>query len=132
MRVEYRPISTEIIQAKSRKQMVYCALCSHPRQQWVSSPHLSTRHHLQIIILAVFLGWSLFSIIGEVAYFLYPFCWMIVDFSRKIIFRKDMICPECGFDAVHYVRDVRKARGLVKKHLDENPQSLVFRKKTLR
>lgn len=104
---------------------VYCALCSRSRKQRVASPNLTLQNHGQIIIIAVFAAWSLYSAMGMAVFFLYPFIWMVMEFSKKSIYRKEVKCPHCGFDAICYVRDVRKAKALIKQHYADHASGYV-------
>ncbi len=112
--------------ARSRHE-VYCALCGVPRFVSVDSPKLTPFQHIQTVLISVFLAWALYPVFGMGSMFLYPFIWAAADLGKKGIFRRGAQCKACGFDAVTYKKDVRKAKLLVKNHLDNLPNKAVFK-----
>lgn len=106
---------------------VYCALCGVPRFVSVDSPKLTPFQHIQVVLVSVFIAWALFPVFGVGSMFLYPFVWAAADLGKKGVFRRGAQCKACGFDAITYKKDVRKAKQLVKKHLDNLPHKAVFK-----
>ena len=45
--------------------------------------------------------------------------WGVMEFSKRILFKKEIPCPHCGFDATWYKKDVKVARQKVKEFWDE-------------
>lgn len=112
--------------AKSRHE-TFCALCGVPRFMCVNTPTLTSLQHIQIVLSSVFLAWALFPLFGIGSFFLYPFVWAIADLGKKGLFRRGAQCKSCGFDAMTYKKDVRKAKVLVKNHLDNLPNKVHFK-----
>ncbi len=46
--------------------------------------------------------------------YLFFIVWAAYEAVHKMLYRKEIPCPHCGFDATWYKRDVRVARKLVK------------------
>jgi hypothetical protein len=47
-----------------------------------------------------------------------PIIWGLFEAAHKLLFRKEIPCPYCGFDATWYKRDVKLARKAVKEFWD--------------
>lgn len=113
---------------------VYCALCGTDRKMWVNTSKLTSLQHIQTVLFSVFLAWAFFPFMGVASLFLYPFVWAVADLGKKTLFRRGAQCKQCGFDAVTYSKDVRKAKEIVKNHLELQTQKVIFknsyRKKT--
>jgi hypothetical protein len=94
---------------KNVKREFLCALCESPRALRYS-PQLGTNHYQQITVLNLALAYPLYSLMGIKAIF-FPFIiWAIFEFTNKILYRHDLICPHCGFDPTWYRRDIKIAR----------------------
>lgn len=101
-----------IMRPKNPVTKFLCPLCGVERGLRYHSK-LQTKHHLQIILTTICITLILYPIAnikGSLSFF---FIWGGFDFVRKINFRKEIACPECGFDATWYKRDVKMARKLV-------------------
>ncbi len=97
---------------KPRKKFL-CALCSAPREMKYSK-NLSAKNFAQIIIFSIFLSWALFPIMGVKSVLLVFPVWMTFEIINKILYRREIPCPYCGFDATWYRRDVKVANRMVK------------------
>ena len=86
-----------------------CPLCSSPREMRYDK-QLSQKHFVQIFILSGSLAWLLFSWMGIKALSLFFVVWIVFEVVNKMLYRKEIPCPYCGFDATWYRRDVRVAR----------------------
>lgn len=98
---------------KNAAKTFFCPLCSTERV-FRLKPRLNVLNHFQIILLTGATTWSLFSWLGFKSLFVYFIYWAIFEFSVRVLYRKDVPCPHCGFDASWYKRDVKVARRLVK------------------
>ena len=59
-----------------------------------------------------------FPLMGAKTFF-WPFVvWMFFEGIRKILFRREIPCPHCGFDATWYRKDVKVARQQVQEFWD--------------
>ncbi len=90
----------------------YCPLCRVPRAITVSH-RLTAKNYIQIILLTVVTAASLWPVMdgrGVFSFFIYLGAF---EGARRILFRKEVSCPHCGFDAGWYKKDVKVARRLV-------------------
>lgn len=113
---------------KKPKHKFLCALCSAPRELRYSK-HLSLFNYIQLGILTAATLYFLFSYIGVkagISFFIY---WAGFELVNKFLYRKDLSCPYCGFDATWYKRDVKMARKKVELFW-ENHQSQIKPVKT--
>jgi len=90
---------------KNHARTFFCPLCGVERVQRVRA-RMSSLNHLQVALLTaffcLFVGWQ-----GLVSYFIF---WMLFEGSQRLLFKGEVPCPHCGFDASWYKRDVRVAR----------------------
>ena len=109
---------------KNPKKNFLCALCSAPRQLKYSK-NLTATNYFQIIVLSSFLSWAFFPIMGVKSVCLVFPVWMLVELGNKMLYRKGIPCPYCGFDATWYRRDVTVANKMVKDFWKSNYPELV-------
>jgi hypothetical protein len=95
-----------------------CALCSAPRQMKYKK-NLNEKNYIQITVLAVFLAWAFYPIMGIKSLSLVFILWPIFEVANKILYRKEIPCPYCGFDATWYRRDVKIAKQKVEEFWSE-------------
>jgi len=90
----------------------YCPLCRMERQ--VSCRvGLSPLNYVQITMVSFVLVTLTFSRMEAIA-LVWPFLvWASFEIARRLLFKRDVPCPHCGFDATWYKRDVKMARKLV-------------------
>lgn len=97
------------VKVKNPKKEFLCALCSAPRQLRYSK-NLSRKNYLQIIVTSVVASWVLFPLMGLNSLFSVFFVWTAFEVTNKFLYRKEIPCPYCGFDATWYKRDIKLAR----------------------
>lgn len=100
---------TRSFQYKNHANVFFCPLCSSQRVQRVR-PKLTWHNHIQLTLLTLFTTLILFPALqwgGLMTYFLF---WGLFDGFRRVLFKKEVPCPHCGFDASWYKRDVKMAR----------------------
>mgnify|MGYP000150273209 CR=1 FL=1 len=105
--------SQKFYKVKNPKKKFLCALCSAPREMRYSK-NLSFKNYLQIIVLSLFLAWCFSPLMGEKSLYLFFIVWLSVELANKLLYRKEIPCPYCGFDATWYRRDVKVANKMVK------------------
>ncbi len=115
-----------VFKVKKPKTSFFCALCRAPRQLTYQR-HLGTHHYVQIVATTVFLTWALFPYLQFKTLGLVFPLWGAFEFTRKLLYRKELPCPYCGFDATWYRKDVRIARRQVEEFFRENPAAAQFR-----
>jgi hypothetical protein len=101
-----------------------CALCSAPREMKYSKS-LNLKKYLQIILLSVTASSAAYPFIGVESVFSIFLIWPAFEMVNKFLYRKEIACPYCGFDATWYRRDVRVANQKVKDFWQENYPELV-------
>lgn len=97
---------------KNAAMEFYCPLCRVPRAITVSH-RLTSKNYIQIILLTIVTTASLWPLMdgrGVFSFFIYLGAFEGV---RRVLFRKEVSCPHCGFDAGWYKKDVKVARRLV-------------------
>lgn len=57
-----------------------------------------------------------------------PIIWASFESIHKSLYRKDLMCPYCGFDPKWYKKDVKFARQKVEKFLKQNPDSPILKR----
>lgn len=113
---------------KNPKKNFFCALCRAPRSL-THSRHLSAANFAQIGVLTAFLTWVMFQWMEWKTLGSFFIIWAAFEFTRKTLYRKELKCPYCGFDATWYRKDVKIARRQVEDFVKNNPQAKVFRQR---
>lgn len=108
----------ELKKIHKNKKEVLCALCATPRVL-KHERNLSAKNYLQLIMTTAFTTWALFEKIGYNGLFSFFLFWTLMEFTKKFLYRKEITCPHCGFDATWYKRDVGHARKKVQKFWGE-------------
>ena len=117
---QIHPLQTgRFYKVKNPRKSFLCALCSAPRSMKYSK-NLSGKNYLQILIVSICLSWLLYPVMGVRAVLLIFPLWMIAEVINKLLYRKELPCPYCGFDATWYRRDVTIAQRKVKEFWRDN------------
>jgi 5-bromo-4-chloroindolyl phosphate hydrolysis protein len=61
-------------------------------------------------IMAVLLVLALWPFWGEKSFALFVLPFIFGELIHKFWYRKDLVCPHCGFDAAWYLKDIKMAR----------------------
>lgn len=115
-----------IYRLKNPASKYLCALCGTEREIKYKKG-LSPWNYFQIGVITCFIAVLLSPWFGWKGVFLFPIIWGGFEISLKMLFRKDLPCPHCGFDPVWYCKDVKVARKKVenfwgKKDKTQDPQ----------
>lgn len=102
---------------KNVKKEFFCPLCGTKRALKYSS-RLSLLNYGQILTVSIIQAYFLMDMMKAKVVFLVFINWAFFEFVNKILFRKNIPCPDCGFDATWYKRDVRVAKRIVKDFWD--------------
>ncbi len=105
----------------------YCALCRSPRKLRYSR-FLTKLHYGQILVLALVFTAAAFPLFGWKGVGSLPLIWALFESIHKSLYRKDLMCPYCGFDPKWYKKDVKFARQKVEEFLKQNPDSPILRR----
>ncbi len=107
-----KPIDQRTYKMKNPAMNFYCPLCRMPRSVSVR-PRLKLKHYLNITVITAFfvlLFWNLMGVGSLVWFFV---IWGSFEGTLRALFRKQVPCPHCGFDASWYKKDVKVAKKLV-------------------
>ncbi len=108
----------KFFKVKNSQKDFLCALCKSPRQMRYSK-NLSEIKYIQIILLSAFLSWSGYEYIGLKSLSAILIVWPVFELTNKLLYRKEIPCPYCGFDATWYRRDVKVAKKKVEEFWSE-------------
>lgn len=108
-----------------RKKSCYCAFCKTPRQvnfvrgvRWV--------HVFASLICALLLTLLFFHEIDPRGFYFFIFSMTLAEVFLRIRWRIHIVCSQCGFDPVLYLKEPAKAAQRVKTHLDRRQKSADF------
>ena len=98
-----------------------CALCGSSRELRFKSS-LSIKNYFQIITGCTALALVLSPWFAWKGICLFPLIWLSTELVMKSMYRKELKCPDCGFDPVWYCKDVKVAKQKVENFWDnDNP-----------
>jgi predicted RNA-binding Zn-ribbon protein involved in translation (DUF1610 family) len=107
------PLDSRPYKIRKPQTMFFCPLCSTQRALRYSA-RLNQRQYIQVLITSLVLMMGFFPLMGERVFFWPLVVWGVMEGMNKLMFRKEVPCPHCGFDATWYKKDVRVAKRLVK------------------
>lgn len=113
--------------AKKKKKEYFCPCCSSPRTIRYSR-RLTAAHFGQIMVLTIAVTASTYAWLDWKGAFSLPIIWAIFETIHSSLYRKDLNCPYCGFDATWYKKDVKIARQKVEEFLKQNPDTHILRR----
>lgn len=119
------PLAERVFKAKSPQLCFFCPLCRSQRY-FVYSSKLRPKHYRQLILSYLVLMYCLYPVMKERVFLLVFFLWIGMEMVRKMIHRKEIPCPHCGFDMTWYKRDVRVAKKLVQDFWKDHPKVKVI------
>ena len=106
------PLEDRVFKYKRSAMQFFCPLCRTERA--ISTGHRLTKsNYIQIAVLALSVTavlWTFMSWRGVFSVF--PI-FVLFEGIKRSLFRKEVPCPHCGFDAGWYKRDVKVAKQLV-------------------
>ncbi len=107
------PLERRTYKVKNAVTRFFCPLCRTERA-FTIGPRLHAKNYVQITMLTLVttaIFFPLWEWGGVFSFFVY---FAAFEFARRTLFRKQVPCPHCGFDASWYKRDVKVARSKVK------------------
>jgi len=111
--MEHNPLIERVYKLKNPRMEFFCPLC-RTKRGFSCSPRLSKKNYLQVFFLSLILTLALYPFLGVRAGVVLFLVWGAMEFSLRVLFKKEIPCPHCGFDATWYKKDVRVARQKVK------------------
>ncbi len=115
------PIELRTFRFKNPAVEFFCPLCRTARAITVHYK-LTAFHFLQIATICSILAIFLWPFVGFKSLFSFFFVWMIFEGVLRRLWRKEVPCPHCGFDASWYKTNVKVARKKVKEFWDSQNQ----------
>ena len=91
-----------------------CPLCCSKREL-TQTYKLSSRHYVQLFFLTLITLLIFYPILKWRGIFTFFFYWPLFEYVRRAVYRNDIPCPYCGFDAILYKKDVKQALHSIKR-----------------
>lgn len=113
MSIPNRSLESRIYKYKNPAMEFICPLCNTPRA-FRYHPRLSFQNYFQIVILSIMSIYFLYPVMQMRSYFMFFLFWAMMEGGKRFLFRREIPCPHCGFDASWYQRDIKMARQKVK------------------
>ena len=113
-----KPLANRVYRYKNPCLVFYCPLCRTERSLLYPSK-LTKKNYLQIFTISLVLMVTTFPIMKERCLVWFFIVWVSFEAGLKVLFRQQVPCPHCGFDATWYKRDVKVARSQVKEFWDK-------------
>ena len=111
--MEHNPLIDRVYKLKNPRMEFFCPLC-RTKRGFSYSPRLTKKNYLQVFFLSLVLTMALYPFLGMRAGVVLFLVWGVMEFSLRVLFKKEIPCPHCGFDAAWYKKDVKIARQKVK------------------
>lgn len=112
------PLISRTFRLKNPAKEFFCPLCSTKRA-FTISPRLQVHNYFQISMMSIFLAMICYPLMEWRGVFFFFPVWIGFEASVRILFRREIPCPHCGFDASWYQRDVKVTRRLVQEFWDK-------------
>lgn len=109
-----KPLEQRIFKYKNPALNFFCPLCRTERALLYRS-RLGVKHYLQILSFSLLIILVTYPVFRERVFICPFFIWIGAEWAMKILFRRQLPCPHCGFDATWYKRNIKIAR----KRVDE-------------
>ena len=122
--MNHNPLETRVFKLKKPRMEFFCPLCSCKRG-FSYSPRLSKKNYVQIFFLSLMLSMMLYPFLGFRSVVVFFLVLGGMEFSIRVLFKKEIPCPHCGFDATWYKKDVKVARQKVKEFWDKKNSDTV-------
>ena len=115
------PIEPRTFRFKNPAVEFFCPLCRTARAI-TTHYKLTAFHYLQIIVICSTLAVFLWPWVGFKSLFSFFLVWMAFEGVLRRLWRKEVPCPHCGFDASWYKTNVKVARRKVQEFWDSQNQ----------
>ncbi len=117
---KWKPLEGRTYRYKSSAMDFFCPLCRTQRNFSISF-RLSTMNYIQMFIITALFTGTTFSWWGFRGVFIIFLLWPAFEFTRRALYKREIPCPHCGFDASWYKKDVKVARKLVSDFWEDHP-----------
>lgn len=106
----------------SARKACYCAFCKVERKVYVQK-HLAIADILGLIFLGIIMTYVIFKSIDPRGLFIVFSLVLIGEIFAQMKWRASMICRNCGFDPVLYMRNPKEAGLKIKAFLEKRSES---------
>ncbi len=86
-----------------------CPLCGTGRA-FTLKPQITLKNYLHMFMITAVLMLITYPLMGIKSAWLFFLVWGVYECVLRMLFRKEVPCPHCGFDASWYQKDVKVAR----------------------
>ena len=114
---DHRPLENRVYRYKNPSMVFYCPLC-RTKRAFVYSPKVLLGNWMYIFIITAFLSAALYPFMEFRSLISFFLVWGVMEYMKRHLFKQEIPCPHCGFDATWYHKDVKVARELVKNFWD--------------
>lgn len=116
----WKPLEGRTFHYKKSAMDFFCPLCRTQRNFSISF-RLSTLNYVQMVIITILFTAATYSWWELRGVFVFFLLWPTFELVRRVLFKREIPCPYCGFDASWYKKDVKVARKLVSDFWQEHP-----------
>lgn len=106
----------------SERKSCYCAFCKTQRKVYVHK-HLTYMEVLGLVILSLILTYAIYQSLDLRGLLFIGVFLLIGELFSQLKWRASMVCRNCGFDPVVYVRDPEQAGLKIKAFLERRSES---------
>ena len=117
----WKPLEKRTYRYKKSAMEFFCPLCRTQRNFSINF-RLSPMNYVQMVLITVLFTAATFSLWGFRGALVFFLIWPAFEFVRRALYKKEIPCPHCGFDASWYKKDVKVARKLVSDFWDGHPK----------
>ncbi|MEE2743418.1 MAG: hypothetical protein VYD54_05885 [Bdellovibrionota bacterium] len=119
---EHGPLEERVFHYKGPFKHFYCPLC-RTKRAIVHDYKLTKQNFIQILLITIMINLVVYPFTGLKGLFFIFLVWGAFEFFKRSLFKKEIPCPHCGFDASWYKKDVKVARKLVKEFWNSKEQN---------
>jgi len=116
----WKPLEGRTYHYKNSAMEFFCPLCRTKRNFSISF-RLSALNYVQMAIITTLFTAATYSFWEFRGVFIFFLLWPSFELVRRALFKREIPCPHCGFDASWYKKDVKVARQLVSDFWQEHP-----------
>ncbi len=105
----FSPLERRVFRLKKPAIRFLCPLCGTERALNYRS-RLTRSNYVQIVVMSVVTVVVSYPWFAWRAFFFFFLYWISLEGTIRYLFKRQLPCPHCGFDAIWYKRDVKIAR----------------------
>jgi hypothetical protein len=96
--MNHNPLEARVFKFKNPRMEFFCPLCRSQRG-FLYSPRLTKKNYVQVFFISLVLSMILYPFLGPRSVVVFFLVWGVMEFSKRVLFKKEIPCPHCGFDA---------------------------------